>query len=219
MKNEDYIEIPPYSIERDGQKTSELFYEKMAKRRSIRSFSPEPIDKSILLNAIKTAGTAPSGANRQPWHFALITSLEKKIKIRQAAERVEEEFYSYKATEEWLSDLKPFGTNAIKTYLSEAPALIAVFSRTMCHDEGSLRRSYYPIESTGIAVGLLLAALHNAGLATLTHTPKPMFFLNELLNFDKSYRPYIIVVVGKPKIPVRVPNIHRKKIAEIMTEF
>lgn len=218
LKN--YIEIPPYGDESDPISVSAEFYRKIAKRRSIRHFASQPVDRKILLNAIKTAGSAPSGANRQPWHFALITSQSIKDQIRQAAEQVEHEFYKKKATDKWINDLKPFGTNSKKSYLSEAPALIAVFSRNLCeNDEGSLQRTYYPIESTGIATGFLLTALHNAGLATLTHTPKPMFFLNEILKLDKTYRPFMIVVTGKPKQPIKVPDITRKSLHQIMNEY
>lgn len=215
-----HIEIPPYVDEPDPIAVSSEFCEKMAKRRSIRHFTSQPIDREILLNAIRTAGSAPSGANRQPWHFALITSQSIKEQIRYAAEEVEQEFYGHRATQEWISDLKPFGTNSVKPYLSEAPALIAVFSRNLYeNNEGSMQRTYYPIESTGIATGFLLTALHNAGLATLTHTPKPMFFLNEILELDKTYRPFMIVVTGHPKQPIKVPNITRKPLHQIMDEY
>ncbi len=218
LKN--HIEIPPYAGEPDPIAVSDEFCEKMAKRRSIRYFSSQPVDRKILLNAIKTAGSAPSGANRQPWHFALITTQSIKDQIRYAAEQVEHEFYGQRATEEWINDLKPFGTNSKKSYLSEAPALIAVFSRNLCENEkGSLQRTYYPVESTGIATGFLLTALHNAGLATLTHTPKPMFFLNEILKLEKTYRPFMIIVVGQPKQPIEVPNIARKSLHQIMNEY
>lgn len=216
----DHIEISPYKIELDPVAVSSEFCNKMSKRRSIRHFSSRPIDQKIILNAIKTAGSAPSGANRQPWYFALITTQSIKEQIRHAAEQVEQDFYTNKATNEWLNDLKPFATSSKKPYLSEAPALIAVFSRNLCeNDEGSFQKTYYPVESTGIATGFLLTALHNAGLATLTHTPKPMFFLNEILKIDKSYRPFMIVVTGHPKLPIKVPNITRKSLNQIMQEY
>ncbi|MBK9323009.1 MAG: nitroreductase family protein [Bdellovibrionaceae bacterium] len=215
-----HIEIQHYPNEPDAVAVSSEFREKMSKRRSIRHFSSQPVDREIILNAIKTAGSAPSGANRQPWYFALVTTQSVKEKIRRAAEQVEQEFYDHKATEEWLNDLKPFDTNSVKPYLSEAPALIAVFSRSLCENEdGSRQRSYYPVESTGIATGFLLTALHYAGLATLTHTPKPMFFLNEVLELDKTYRPFMIVVTGYPKRPIKVPKITRKLLHQIMDEY
>lgn len=198
---------------------SEEFYNKMSTRRSIRHFSTEPVDKNILINAIRTAGSAPSGANRQPWFFALISSHKKKEKIRQAAELVEYEFYNNKAPQTWLNDLKHLGTNSSKPYLTEASALIAVFSRTNHEADGESIRTYYPLESTGIATGFLITALHTAGLATLTHTPKPMFFLNDLLGLDRAYRPFMIVVTGYPKLPIQVPNISRKFLPEIMSEY
>lgn len=199
---------------------SEKFFQKMNQRRTIRQFSQEPVDKKILFNAIKTAGTAPSGANSQPWHFALITSQEMKDKIRTAAEIVEAEFYNGKASKEWIEDLKPFGTNSQKPYLSQAPALIAVFSRIHhLNSLGECNRTYYPVESTGIATGILLTALHTSGLATLTHTPKPMIFLNRILNLDKTFRPFILIVVGYPQSPIKVPDIKRKSLYEIMQEY
>lgn len=214
------IEIPTYEQAPDSAEIANTFYKKMATRRTIRQFSSAPIDREILLNAIKTAGTAPSGANLQPWHFALITSPNIKEKIRIAAEAVEHEFYSQKASADWLNDLKPLGTTSSKPYLSEAPALIAVFSQITNKTDGEkLSRTYYPTESTGIAVGFLLASLHNSGLATLTHTPKPMYFLNEVLNLDRGFRPFMIIVTGYPKEPIRVPDIHRKPLSQILTEY
>ncbi|MBK9040572.1 MAG: nitroreductase family protein [Bdellovibrionales bacterium] len=199
---------------------SEVFFKQMSARRTIREFSSEPIDRAIVLNAIKTAGTAPSGANRQPWYFALITSQSMKDRIREAAEKVEGEFYAKGASQGWIRDLKPLETNASKPYLSEAPALIAVFSRVSIKTEdGYNQRTYYPVESTGISVGLLITALHNAGLATLTHTPRPMFFLNSVLNLNHSFRPFMIVVTGYAKKPVKVPDIHRKNLDQIMGEY
>jgi iodotyrosine deiodinase len=218
MKN--YIQIPAAETTNiDSVSESEKFFKRMSSRRTIRHFSSQPIDKKIIYNAIKTAGSAPSGANRQPWHFALITSQVIKEKIRSAAERVEHEFYENRATEEWINDLKKLATNSQKPYLTEAPALIAIFSRSFCETEdGILKRSYYPTESTGIAAGFLLTALHNAGLATLTHTPRPMFFLNEVLGLNKTYKPFMIIVTGYPKQPVFVPNLTRKSLPQIMEE-
>ncbi len=199
---------------------SKAFYNQMAQRRSIRDFSNKTVTEEILVNCIRTAGTAPSGANKQPWYFALITSKNTKIKIREAAEQVEKEFYSWKAPQSWLEDLKKFNTNHEKAYLSEAPALIAVFSRIQFRaPDGEMNRTYYPIESTGIAVGLLITALHKAGLATLTHTPRPLNFLNEVLGLDKSYRPFMMVVTGYPKLPIQVPEIQRKELDQILGRY
>lgn len=215
-----HIEVQPYPVEPNAVAVSSSFLEKITRRRSIRHFSSEPVDREVILNAIRTAGSAPSGANRQPWHFALITNQSLKEKIRLAAEQVEQKFYEETATEEWLNDLKPFATTSVKPYLSEAPALIAVFSRSHCEsDDESLQRTYYPVESTGIATGFLLTALHYAGLATLTHTPRPMFFLNEILRLNKTYRPFMIIVTGHPQQPIKVPNITRKPLHQILTEY
>ena len=199
---------------------SEKFYEKMHLRRSVREFDTQSIDEIILLNAIRTAGTAPSGANKQPWYFALITSQDLKNRIRSAAEKVEGEFYSAKAPQSWLKDLEVFKTSHHKPYLTEAPALIAVFSRYLIESSsGQMERAYYPLESTGIAVGLLLTALHLSGLSTLTHTPRPMGFLNTELNLDASYRPFMIVVAGYPKKPMALPNICRKELDQILGRY
>ncbi len=204
----------------EALQASAQFLKRMSSRRTVRHFSPEPVERELLLNAIKTAGTAPSGANRQPWHFALITTQEVKSKIREAAEAVEQNFYSEPSLKSWVEDLKPLGTSATKAHLTEAPALIAVFSRSVTQtEENKTQRTYYPIESTGIAVGLLIASLHSSGLATLTHTPRPMYFLNELLGFDKTYRPFMIVTTGHPKTPIELPDITRKKFNQIFSEF
>ncbi len=195
---------------------------RMSTRRSIRSFSNRPVPKEALENAVKTAVSAPSGANRQPWYFAIIQNLEMKNLIRVAAESVEYEFYNNKASATWLDDLKPFGTNYYKPYLTEASALIAVFSRTFVGGDLSPQkplRSYYPNESTGIATGFLISALHQAGIATLTHTPKPMFFLNQILELDKTYRPFMIVVAGYPKEPLEIRDISKKPFSEVARSY
>lgn len=220
LLNANFIERPTIENDQNFVEISEEFYKKMKTRRSIRNFSSQPIDKEIIYNAIKTAGSAPSGANRQPWFFVLITDQAIKEKIRQAAEQVEREFYNEKAPIEWIKALKPFGTNSIKSYLTEAPALIAIFSRSCSEaEDGILQRSYYPVESVGIATGFLITALHHAGLATLTHTPKPMSFLNEVLELDKTFRPFMIVVTGYPQIPIQVPDISRKAFKQIFKEY
>ncbi|MBH46883.1 MAG: nitroreductase family protein [Halobacteriovorax sp.] len=185
------------------------FYQSMSMRRSIRNFSRKKVSKKILINAIKTAATAPSGANKQPWHFAIVNKQEIKDEIRRAAEEVERDFYQRRASNIWLEDLKPFKTGPIKPYLSQASSLIVVFTRT--------EQSYYPIESTGIAVGFLLASLHQSGLATLTHTPKPMTFLNSKLGLDKTYRPYMIIVAGYAQKSIELPLITKKPLCEILS--
>jgi iodotyrosine deiodinase len=204
------------SKENHSIKKSLDFYNLMKTRRSVRQFSEKNVADEILLNAVKTAGSSPSGANRQPWHFAIIKSQDIKNKIRTAAESVEHNFYNNQSAKQWIEDLKPFGTNEHKPYLSKAPALIAIFSRTQITEaDQNIQKTYYPIESTGIAVGFLITALHQAGLSTLTHTPRPMCFLNEVLNLDKTYKPFMIVVAGYPELPIVLPNITRKDITEI----
>lgn len=210
------ISIPEdFSIE-----DSQQFFEKMSKRRTVRSFLKKEIDKNILINAIKTAGTAPSGANTQPWFFGLILNQNIKNQIRVAAEEIENKFYSQESTKDWVNDLTPFKTNEKKAYLSDAPALIVVFSKTFNKlDNGEYKKTYYPIESCGIAVGMLLTALHQSGLGTLTHTPKPMKFLNQILGLDNSYRPYMIIATGLRDEYYQLPDINRKSLQEIMQEF
>lgn len=200
---------------------AQRFYESMNTRRSVRQFSERPIQEGVLENAILAAGTAPSGANAQPWFFAIIKSADLKEKLRAAAEKVEHEFYQKKANPEWLSDLAPLGTTAHKPHLSVAPAIIAVFTRQrpLSMQTCDMKRSYYPVESTGIAVGILLTALHQSGLSTLTHTPRPMNFLNELLDLDQSYRPFLMVVTGHAASPCVVPAIERKTFNDIARQY
>lgn len=180
-------------------------------RRSVRDFSTEKVPREILLRCIEAAGQAPSGANTQPWYFVLVENPLIKEKIRHAAESVEKDFYEKRITDRWREDLRPFQTTPNKPYLSEAPALIVVFSRRSTPEEPS----YYPAESTGIATGFLLSALHLARLGTLTHTPSPMSFLNEILEVPKNFRPHMIVVTGYPKKEAHYPRIERKSLAEI----
>lgn len=195
--------------------SSRLFYERMRTRRTIRHFDSRPVDRKAIEYAIRTAGTAPSGANHQPWFFVAVESGDVKRRIREAAEKVERDFYSGGAPPDWLRDLKPLGTDACKAYLEEAPFLILIFSRVRQPGPEGEKKSHYPIESTGLATGLLIAALHSAGLATLTHTPRPMGFLNGIAGLDSSFRPYLIVVTGHPRRPVQVPRLGRKTLDEI----
>ncbi len=193
---------------------SQVFQEHMAKRRSIRFFSDRPVDPEIIKNCIRTAASAPSGANKQPWTFAVVTNPEMKSKIREAAEREEQEFYGGRAPERWLNDLQPFGTNAEKPFLEAAPALIVIFARK--YGESKDERHYYVNESVGIATGFLLAALHHAGLGTLTHTPSPMGFLGEILQRPASERAFLLIPVGYPADDCHVPDITRKDLEEVM---
>ena len=174
----------------------------------------------MIENCIKTAGTAPSGANIQPWHFVLISDPTIKKQIRVAAEKEEKEFYKTRAPKEWLEALAPLGTDNIKPYLETAPYLIAIFMQRFGKlPDGRRVKHYYGLESVGIATGMLITAIHNAGLASLTHTPSPMGFLNEILDRPKNERPFLLLVVGHPAEDARVPDIKRKDISEIMTEF
>ena len=191
------------------------FYEDVARRRSVREFSDRPVPRDLIETALRAAGTAPSGANLQPWHFVVISGAETKRKIREAAEAEEQEFYEHRASEEWLAALEPLGTDEHKPFLETAPYLIAVFLQKYGElSDGRKVKHYYPTESTGLATGLLITALHRAGLATLTHTPSPMKFLNEILGRPKSERPFLLLVVGYPAGDARVPDIERKDLDE-----
>ncbi len=191
------------------------FYEDIDRRRTVREFSDRPVPRDLIETALKAANTAPSGANLQPWHFVVVSGPEAKKKIREAAEVEEREFYEHRASEEWLAALAPLGTDDHKPFLETAPYLIAVFLQKYGElPDGRKVKHYYPTESTGLATGLLITALHRAGLATLTHTPSPMKFLNEILGRPKSERPFLLLVVGYPADDARVPDIRRKSLDE-----
>ena len=193
----------------------EEFYADMNRRRTVREFSPRPVPRDLIETALKVANTAPSGANLQPWHFVVVSGPETKKKIREAAEAEERAFYAHRASEEWLAALEPLGTDERKPFLETAPYLIAVFLQKYGElPDGRKVKHYYPAESTGLATGLLIAALHRAGLAILTHTPSPMRFLNEILGRPKSERPFLLLVVGYPAEDARVPDISRKSLEE-----
>ncbi|MDZ7680917.1 MAG: nitroreductase family protein [Fodinibius sp.] len=192
------------------------FYEDMKRRRTIRDFSDREVPREIIEDCIKTAGTAPNGANKQPWHFTVVSDPDVKKEIRQAAEEEEREFYENRATEEWLQALAPLGTDPNKPFLEEAPYLIAIFSeRYGIKENGEKETHYYVKESVGIATGMLITAIHNAGLASLTHTPSPMGFLNDILDRPDNERPFLLLVVGYPKEDVQVPDISKKSLDEI----
>ena len=194
------------------------FFQKVSSRRSVRDFSSDDFPIDIIKNCIKSASTAPSGANKQPWHFVIVKDPKIKRKIRKAAEIEEKEFYGRRAPKEWLDDLHQFGTDWNKPFLEEAPYLIVVFSKKFdMNDDGTNKKNYYVSESVGIASGLLLTALHNAGLVTLTHTPSPMAFLSDILNRPPSDKPYLIIPVGFPSENAEVPNIKKKTFKEICT--
>ena len=200
------------------EQSAQAFYQQMAKRRSVRDFSYRPIPQSVLENAILAAGSAPSGANMQPWHFAVVQDPAIKKKIREAAEIEERELYESRASDEWLDALAPLGTDANKPFLETAPALIAIFlKKVTIDDEGVKHKNYYTSESVGIATGMLITALHQAGLATLTHTPSPMKFLTEILERPSHERPFLLLVVGYPEEGAMVPDIQRLPLDKIST--
>ncbi len=196
------------------------YYELMKSRRTIREYSDQPVAPEIIDKCIHTAGTAPSGANQQPWHFAVIRDSQVKQKIRLAAEEEEQEFYAGRAGDTWLDTLAPLGTDASKPFLEVAPLLIAIFEQKYHIDaQGQKVKHYYAKESVGIATGMLISALHNAGLVTLTHTPSPMNFLSKILNRPEGERPFLLLVVGHPEKDVLVPDIEKKKLSEICSEY
>lgn len=200
------------------QREARQFYQQMVTRRSVREFSDKQIPASILEHALLAAGSAASGANMQPWHFVVVRDAAIKQQIRQAAEVEERELYATRASDEWLNALAPLGTDANKAFLQSAPALIAIFLKKATIDtEGQRRKTYYTSESVGIATGILITALHRAGLATLTHTPSPMKFLSQILERADHERPFLLLVVGYPAAGVLVPDIERLPLSEIAT--
>lgn len=198
------------------QERAQDFLELMKRRRSVRDFSTDTIPEGVIEDCIQVAGRAPNGANQQGWHFAVVKSAEVKRKLREAAESEEREFYESRAPQEWLDALDHLGTDANKPFLEHAPALIAVFQKSRVIDEkGDEAKVYYPKESIGLACGFLITALHNAGLASLTHTPSPMKFLNEILDRPASEKPFLLIVVGFPADGCVVPDITKKELGEI----
>jgi len=196
------------------------FYDKMKRRHTVRDFSDRPVPRSVIEECVRAAGTAPSGANHQPWHFVAISNPEVKKRIREEAEEEERRFYDGGAGDEWLKALEPIGTNDHKPHLEDAPWLIVIFAQRWGHfDDGARFKNYYVPESTGIATGILLTALHHAGLVSLTHTPNPMKFLNKLLNRPDHEKPIMIVAVGHPRDDAKVPKVAKMKkpLDEIMT--
>ncbi len=200
---------------------SQFFYDLIKTRRSIRQFSLKKIDDNIIENAIKSAGTAPNGANLQPWHFVVIKNKKIKKAIRKAAEKEEEKFYNEVAPPEWLKALHPLGTDQHKEFLEEAPILIAVFEKKFSIEKKLKIKNYYVKESVGIATGILISALHYSGLCMLTHTPNPMTFLNKILNRPANEKPFVLLVVGFPKSNTKVPKFasQKKSLDEISTWY
>lgn len=208
---------PPRRSDAEMLDAAQAFYDRMRSRRTVRDFSSDPVDPELIRLAVRTAGTAPSGANQQPWSFVAIGDPETKRAIRIAAEEEERRFYEERAGEEWLEALAPLGTDAEKPFLETAPWLIAIFAqRWGFNDDGDRVKHYYVPESVSIAIGLLIASLHSAGLATLTHTPSPMAFLNRICGRPESEKPLVLLVVGHPAEGARVPAISRKDENEIL---
>jgi len=208
-----YVEYLPDDMLTRGSE----FADEMQRRRTVRDFSDRPVPRAVIEECLRAAGSAPSGANQQPWQFVAVSDVAVKQRVRVAAEAEEREFYEHRAPPAWLEVLQPLGTDANKPFLEIAPWLIAVFIRRFERlADGSKRKHYYTDESVGLATGLLLAAIHHAGLVSLTHTPSPMKFLNEILGRPKDLeRPFLLLVVGYPAADARVPDIRRKPLAEI----
>ena len=196
-----------------AEEAARAFYEVMRKRRTVRMFADRPVSRETIEWCIRSAGTAPSGAHKQPWRFVAIGDGETKRKIREAAEAEEREFYGRRAGEAWLKDLEPFETNPEKPFLEVAPWLIVVFKMMKTDDGGQV---YYVNESVGIACGMLISAIHHAGLVTLTHTPSPMGFLSKVLDRPENERPFLLLPVGYPSDDCVVPDLQRKALDEIM---
>ncbi len=207
-----YREYPPDEM----KQRASAFYADMNRRRTVRDFSDRPVPREIIDDCLRAAGTAPSGAHMQPWHFAVVSDPEVKRRMREAAEQVEREFYGDRAPEEWLEALAPLGTDEHKPFLEIAPYLIVIFAQPYrLLPDGRRIKHYYVNQSVGIAAGMLITALHQAGLVTLTHTPSPMRFLNELLDRPASEQAFLILVVGYPAEDAEVPDLHRKSLGEI----
>lgn len=215
-----HVNYNPQSFQEDEMiKRSENYFNWMDKRRTVREYSDKPVPKEIIANIIMTASTAPSGAHKQPWTFCAISNPDLKRKIRIAAEKVEVENYGNKMSERWKADLAPLATDVNKSFLEEAPWLIVAFRRSFeINEDGSKNNNYYVNESIGLACGFLISAIHNAGLVTLTHTPSPMKFLENILNRPENEKAYLLLPVGYAKKPVYVPALERKPL-ENVSEF
>ena len=210
----DFAELPADEMSRRAT----AFHQLMRHRRTVRHFDSRPLPPDVVEQALLTAGSAPSGANRQPWHFVVVTDADKKAAIREAAEKEEQEFYRRRASREWLEALAPLGTDENKPFLTTAPVLIAIFLRRFNVDtDGKRLKNYYTAESVGIATGMLIAALHQAGVATLTHTPSPMRFLNRLLDRPAHERAFLLLVAGFPSPDAEVPDIGKYPLEELAT--
>lgn len=212
-----YQNVHDYPADEMRQR-AQSFYEQMNQRRTVRHFSDRPVPREIIEQCIRAAATAPSGANLQPWHFVVVTDPAVKSKIRLAAEREEREFYRNRAPREWLEALAPLGTDEHKPFLETAPFLIAIFvERYGMLPDGRQVKHYYPTESVGIATGILITAIQHVGLASLTHTPSPMKFLNEILGRPANESCFLLLVVGYPAADAVVPDIQRKRFEDVCT--
>jgi iodotyrosine deiodinase len=211
------LDYREYSTQ-EMKRRAEEFHAEIRRRRTVREFSDRHVPREIIEDCVLAAGTAPSGANMQPWHFVVVSNPAVKKKIRDAAEEEEREFYRHKAPQEWLDALAPLGTNEHKPFLETAPYLIVIFAQSYgVLPDGRKVKRYYPHESVGIATGILITAIHHAGLVSLTHTPSPMGFLNELLGRPPQERPFLILVVGFPAEDASVPAITKRSLREIAT--
>ncbi|HIO65076.1 MAG: nitroreductase family protein [Planctomycetota bacterium] len=210
----------PLQFERQEQDLMRLradeLLQQLGSRRSVRSFSSDPVAEELIDRAIEIASTAPSGAHRQPWHFVVVDDPQLKKQIRDAAEKEEQRSYESRMPEEWLDALRPLGTDAVKPFLIDAPYLVILFAEThQVAADGSRSRNYYVSESVGIAAGMFIAALHLVGLATLTHTPSPMGFLRAILQRPANERPYLIFPIGYPAADCQVPDLQRKALEQV----
>jgi len=220
MSKNNFISLPDYkNFSHEEMITkSETFYNQLKTRRTVRDFSDDMVPIEVIENCIRAAGTAPSGANLQPWHFVIVSDPAIKKQIREAAEKEEKEFYITRAPKEWLDALKSLGTDEHKPFLETAPYLIAVFAKSYdLLPDGRKVKVYYSQESVGIATGILITAIHNTGLVSLTHTPSPMNFLNDILERPNNERPFMLLVVGYPAENAKVPDIKKKQLSEIVS--
>jgi nitroreductase len=209
------LDLPPSRGLDELRRRAEAFYHLLRTRRSVRDFSPDPVPREVIEQILLTAGTAPSGAHRQPWRFVAVSDPALKVRIREAAEREERESYEHRMSGDWLADLEPLGTDWHKPFLETAPWLIAVFRVDWEDRRGKRLPNYYVHESVGLACGLLLAAVHNAGLVALTHTPSPMGFLRDILDRPANEKPFLLIPVGYPAPGARVPDLERAPLEEI----
>lgn len=217
MKESRFVPLPAYTEYAPGTmlERAKDFAAEMSKRRTVREFDDRSVARRVIEHCLRAAGSAPSGANQQPWRFVAVSDTSIKQQIREGAEAEEREFYNHRAPPQWIKALEVLGTDADKPFLQTAPWLIAVFYETWALDAaGNRLKRYYPHESTGIACGLLIAALHHAGLATLTHTPSPMGFLNEILDRPKNEKPFLLLVTGYPAADCTVPDILRLRLED-----